>query len=58
MSGTLFIDHDAESARHRHSYVRAPQQEKPWSALKKLSCLLVCGFASWSLVITPFLIWG
>lgn len=58
MSGILFNDHDADPARHRHSYVKAPQQERPWSALKKLSCLVACGLASWSLVITPFLIWG
>jgi hypothetical protein len=58
MSGTLFIDRDAGPARHRHSYVKPPEQEKSWSALRKLSCLLACGFASWSLVIAPFLIWG
>lgn len=54
MSGALLHDHHADLAGHRTPTIA--HDRDTWSVRKKLLCLLACGFGSWMLVLTPFLI--
>lgn len=54
MSGALLHYHHANLSARRTP--RTANDRDTWSVRRKLFCLLACGFGSWMLVLTPFLI--
>ena len=50
MSGTVFVNHHAESARCDDE-TTAPA--RGWSGRAKLACLVGCSLAAWAVVLVP-----